>query len=215
MLVTYRTFSNRARMSPYTISRELVAAALLTACYPLDLIAPRQSGELLSEEGDAPVLLAHGLGGNRTNLLGLAAFLQMAGLWNLVFFEYPRHQSVADSVSQLGSLVGKVAPQGGAHLIGHSLGGTIMRQYVAETRSGSVRSLVTMGSPYSLSQASPNELAIFGEEDPIVTPPPEHARPGMFKRTVVLPYTGHFSVLYDLDAMRLAADELRANRPHD
>ncbi len=76
-----------------------------------------------------------------------------------------------------------------------------------------VRSLVTLGSPYSYTQWSPRELALFGDEDPIVPPPLEHLRGATtFGKTIVLPSTGHLALIYHPEALRLIATELRANR---
>jgi len=76
-----------------------------------------------------------------------------------------------------------------------------------------VRSLITIGSPYSFSQISPHEFAIFGDDDPIVpAPPAEMVSEQMFKQMVVLDDTGHLAILYHPETLRVAASELRLNR---
>ncbi|HVN64084.1 MAG TPA: alpha/beta hydrolase, partial [Candidatus Binataceae bacterium] len=104
----------------------------------------------------------------------------------------------------------------GVHLIGHSLGGTISRRYAASAGPATVRSLITLGSPYSYDQSSPNEVAIFAEEDPLVPPPVlELMRPGAFGRIVTLSGVGHLGLVYHPEVLRIAGTELRANRaPH-
>ena len=78
---------------------------------------------------------------------------------------------------------------------------------------GTVRTLITIGSPYSFNQISNHEIAIFGDEDPIVPPPPpEMVAEPMFKRMIVLENTGHLAILYHPETLRLAATELRLNR---
>lgn len=199
-------------MTSRTVYRELATAGLLLASYPLDLFA-RQGERLMPRLGGDPVVLAHGLGGSRANFLAFAAYIRLAGFSNIAFFEYSRWQSVADSAKQLGELVEQVAPDGGVHLIGHSLGGTIARRFSATAPRGFVRSLVTIGSPYSFSQTSADEIAIFGDEDPIVPPPPlELVGETMFKRMTVLENSGHLAILYHPETLRLAATELRLNR---
>lgn len=199
-------------MTATMVCREIAAAGLLLASYPLDLVA-RRSERLLPRIGREPVILVHGLGGSRANFLAFAGYIRMTGFLNIHFFEYPRGQSVADSAEQLGAFVRGVAPERGVHLIGHSLGGAISRRFASSAPAGAVRSIVTIGSPYSFSQVSARELAIFGDEDPIVPPPPaELAGPRMFKRIHVLPNTGHLAILYHPETLRLAANELRINR---
>ena len=161
------------------------------------------------------MILVHGLGGNRANFFAFATYIRLTGFLNVSFFEYTRaqSQSVAESAKRLGMLVEELAPAGGVHLIGHSLGGTISRRFTAMAPKGTVRSLITIGSPYSFSQISPHEIAIFGDEDPIVPPPPTEMMPEqMCKEMVVLEDTGHFSILYHPETLRVAASELRLNR---
>jgi pimeloyl-ACP methyl ester carboxylesterase len=163
--------------------------------------------------GGDPVILAHGLGGSRSNFFAFAAYIRLAGFSNIAFFEYSRWQPVAESARQLADLVERVAPEGGVHLIGHSLGGTIARRFAAGVARGIVRSLVTIGSPYSFAQSSTDEIAIFGDEDPIVPPPPaELVSETMFKQMTVLEQSGHLAILYHPETLRLAASELRLNR---
>src|SRR5690348_2106095 len=133
-------------MTSRTVYREIATAGLLLASYPLDLFA-RQGERLMPRLGGDPVILAHGLGGSRANFFAFAAYIRMAGFSNIAFFEYSRWQSVAESAKQLGELIAQVAPEGGVHLIGHSLGGTISRRFAAGAPRGTVRSLVTIGSP--------------------------------------------------------------------
>jgi hypothetical protein len=199
-------------MTSTTIFRELAAVGALLASYPLDLIA-RQAPSLAPGVSDEPVFLVHGLGGNRSNLLGLAAYLRLAGFGRIEYFEYPRMQSIGESAAVLGRMIDEVAGRAGAHLVGHSLGGTIARRYALGAPSGAVRSLVTLGSPYSYAQWSPRETAIFGDEDPIVPPPVEPLmHPFAFGRRVVLERTGHLALLYHPEVLRIAGTELRANR---
>ncbi|HXW85647.1 MAG TPA: alpha/beta fold hydrolase, partial [Candidatus Binataceae bacterium] len=138
-------------MNSTSIWREVAAAGALLASYPLDAVARRGPavpgiGALLESE---PVILVHGFGGNRSNLLLLAAYLKLAGFERLAYFEYPAHQSIPSSADALGRMAHQVGGEGGVHLVGHSLGGTIARWYATGARRGAVRSLVTLGSPYA------------------------------------------------------------------
>lgn len=194
------------------VIREIAAAGLLLASYPLDAIA-RRGERLLPRLGRETVVLAHGLGGSRANFLAFAGYIRMVGFPNVEFFEYPRWQSIDESAAQLRAFVDEIAPEGGVHLVGHSLGGTIARRFAQSAARRAVRSIVTIGSPWHPSQASPREIAIFGDDDAIVPPPPEELMPErMFKRVHVLPQTGHLAILYHPETLRLTANELRLNR---
>ena len=197
-------------MRARTFYRELTAAGLLAASYPLSWIAECR-GFSNRDEG-TPVVLLHGMGGNRANLLVLAMYLRLAGFTNIVFFEYSRVEPTAIAAEHLADLVDELGSPNGVHLVGHSQGGTIARRFSAGAAPGTVRSLVTLGSPYRYEQQSPKEVAIFGEEDTIVPPPRIHRiRPGAVKRAVILPSTGHLGVLYHAETMRLIESELTAN----
>ncbi len=99
------------------------------------------------------------------------------------------------------------------HLIGHSLGGTIARRYAADAPTGAVRSLITLGSPYSYGQRSPNEVGIFGDDDPIVPAPIEEMlHRDAFGRIIVLHDVGHLALIFHPEVLRIIGTELRANR---
>jgi pimeloyl-ACP methyl ester carboxylesterase len=201
-------------MKSRTIAAEIAALGGLIASYPLDWMSQRAESYLCRAYSE-PVILLHGLGGNRSNLLGLAAYLRLAGFDNLAYFEYPRLQTIVDSASQLREFARARFGDSSTHLIGHSLGGTIARFYAAAA-PGQVRSLVTLGSPYSYAQWSPRELAIFGDDDPIVPAPiVSMTAPSSFERIEILENTGHLALIYHPEALRIIATELRANRACD
>lgn len=199
-------------MNSKTIVTEIAAAGALIGSYPLDWLL-RKTEPYCCAPGSEPVILAHGFGGSRSNLLALAAYLRLAGFDNLTHFEYPRWQSIEDSAAELGHLVEEKGGATGAHLIGHSLGGTIARHYAAHAPTGAVRSLVTLGSPYSYGQRSPAEIGIFGDDDPIVPAPIEAMLDrGAFARIVILHDVGHLALIFHPEVLRIIGTELRANR---
>lgn len=201
-------------MKPRTIAGEIAALSGLIASYPLDWVSQRAETHLCNA-GSEPVILLHGLGGSRSNLLGLAAYLRLAGFDNLAYFEYPRFQTIIESASQLRDFARQRFGGAGAHLVGHSLGGTIAR-FHAVAAPAQVRSLVTLGSPYSYAQWSPREVAIFGDDDPIVPAPiVATTAPSAFSRIEILNNTGHLALIYHPEALRIVATELRANRARD
>ena len=199
-------------MNSRTIATEIAALGGILASYPLDWIAQRAEriGFVATSE---PVVLVHGLGGSRANLLGLAIYLRMAGFDNIVYFEYPRSQPIVNSAERLGRIIEEYDDGGGIHLVGHSLGGTIARTYVAAAPRSRVRSFISLGSPYLAMQYSPRELAIFGDQDPIVPAPMKLlTSPLAFGRVEILEHTGHLALLYHPEVLRIVGTELRANR---
>jgi hypothetical protein len=201
-------------MNPISIGRELASALALMASYPFDCltILQPQIPRRFRSSRDA-VILVHGNGGDRTNMLAMSLLLRLTGFDNIGFFTYSARQSVDDSASQLAEMAAQADGGAGVHFIGHSLGGTIARMAVERSESGRTRSLVTLGSPWSAGQRSPDEVAIFGSDDPIVAPPRGDTFPdGMFKRLIVLRNTGHLAVLHHDEAIRIALSELVANR---
>ena len=197
-------------MNPFTMYRELAAAGTMLASYPLDYLIRLGLPVGIRLSRDA-VILSHGLGGDRTNLAALAAWVRLAGFDNVHFFEYPTRQPIDESAAQLAEMIARNDAGSGIHLIGHSLGGTISRIAAANMREGAVRSLVTLAAPYQHSQPNRHEIAIFGDEDPIVRPPESEHR-GVFKRIAVLHNTGHLGVLYHPDTIRIALAELWESR---
>jgi pimeloyl-ACP methyl ester carboxylesterase len=201
-------------MNPISIGRELASAAALIASYPFDCLTILQARipRRFRRSRDA-VILIHGNGGDRTNMLLMSIMLQLAGFDNIGFFAYRARQSVEVSAAQLAEMAVQADGGAGVHFIGHSLGGTIARMADARSENRRTRSLVTLGSPWWPSQQSPSEVAIFGSDDPIVPPPRGHSFPDrMFKRLIVLRNTGHLAVLHHEEAIRITLSELLENR---
>src|ERR1700733_4389686 len=188
-----------------TVVTEIAAAGALIGSYPLDLLVRRGESYFCAPSSE-PVILIHGFGGNRSNLLALTAYLRLAGFDNVSYFEYPRWQTLGDSAAQLGRLAEEKSGGRGVHLIGHSLGATVARRYAASASKRAVRSLVTLGSPYSYGQWSPRELGIFGDDDPIVPAPIEALMTRVaFGRIVTLHDVGHLALVFHPRRLELLA----------
>jgi len=195
-----------------TVITEIAAAGALLGSYPLDWLVKRGEPYFCTPSSE-PVILLHGFGGSRSNLLALAAYLRLAGFDNVSFFEYPRWQTLGDSAVQLGRVAEEKSSGNGVHLIGHSLGGTVARRYAVAAPKRAVRSLITLGSPYSYGQWSPREVGIFGDDDPIVPAPIEALTTRVaFGRIVTLHDVGHLALIFHSEALRIIGTELRANR---
>ena len=199
-------------MNSRTVITEIAAAGALIGSYPVDLLV-RRGEPYFCEPSSEPVILIHGFGGGRSNLLALAAYIRLAGFDNVSYFEYPRWQTIADSSEQLRHVAEEKSDGIGVHLIGHSLGGTVARRYATGAPKGAVRSLITLGSPYSYGQWSPTEVGIFGDDDPIVPAPiAELTNSAAFGRIVTLHDVGHLALIFHPEALRVIGIELRGNR---
>lgn len=195
-----------------TVITEIAAAGALIGSYPLDWLV-RRGEQYLCTPSSEPVILLHGFGGSRSNLLALAAYLRLVGFDNVSYFEYPRWQTLGDSAAQLGRVAEEKSDGKGVHLIGHSLGGTVARRYAAGASKRAVRSLITLGSPYSYGQWSPREVGIFGDDDPIVPAPIAALTTRVaFSRIVTLHDVGHLALIFHPEALRVIGTELRSNR---
>jgi len=82
-------------MNPISIGREFVSAWALMASYPLDCLTILQARipRRFRRSRDA-VILIHGNGGDRTNLLAMSILLRLNGFDNIGFFTYSARQSV-------------------------------------------------------------------------------------------------------------------------
>jgi pimeloyl-ACP methyl ester carboxylesterase len=199
-------------MNPITIGREVASAWALAASYPFECLTFLQIPSQFRRSRDA-VILVHGHGGDRTNMLVMSLLLRTAGFDNIGFFAYPMRQSANTSAMHLAEMAAQADDGAGVHFVGHSLGGTIARRAAAQSETSRTRSLVTLASPYSIAQHSPHEVAIFGSDDPIVHPPRGERFPdAMCKRLIVLSHTGHLGVLYHYEAIRITLTELTTNR---
>jgi pimeloyl-ACP methyl ester carboxylesterase len=150
-----------------------------------------------------PVVFVHGFLGDRTNFRLLEDALDMRGVSNVVYFEYPPRFDWPRLATLLGRAIDAVRLATGVRrvdVVGHSLGGLVAR-YLVDMRSETpIRRLVTLCAPYFGTPLPPNELAVFGAHDPIVpVPHPDygphapHLHPN--GRVVVVPECGHWGVL--------------------
>lgn len=94
------------------------------------------------------VLLVHGLGRTPVSLFGLAASLRHAGHRTGFFAYSPTLESVPRIVRRLRARLGRLAGAGKpVGLVGHSLGGLLLRLAVSQLPDLRVRRLVMLGSP--------------------------------------------------------------------
>lgn len=139
-----------------------VPAALLIGLFLALAAAAAIGGEAgLQGEGDSVVLL-HGLGRTRTSMLLLAQRLERAG-YNVTNVGYDsRGGSLAEHVETLAAEVsGCCATASRIHFVGHSLGGLVIRRYLADSPPDALGRVVLLGPP---NQGS--EMADWFREQP-------------------------------------------------
>lgn len=101
------------------------------------------------------VLFVHGLGRTPVAMFGLAAHLRRAGLHTRFFGYSPTLEPLPRIVARLTRLIRQLALQGRpVGLVGHSLGGLLLRLGVAAVPELRVTRLVLLGSPQPPSRAA-------------------------------------------------------------
>jgi triacylglycerol lipase len=99
-----------------------------------------------------PVLLVHGFCGTKSSWSSVARTLSVRGLTFDAIAYTPFGTSVEQLADRLVAEVDRILARTGAdkvHLVGHSLGGVIIAQAIAEGRlNGLVDTVVTLGSPF-------------------------------------------------------------------
>ncbi|MFO0801277.1 MAG: alpha/beta fold hydrolase [Gemmataceae bacterium] len=91
------------------------------------------------------VLLVHGLGRTPLSMFGLAAALRRAGHRTRFFGYSPTLETVPRIAARLARLLRQL--RGPVGLVGHSLGGLLLRRALADGPAPNVRRLVLLGSP--------------------------------------------------------------------
>src|SRR5260370_35854190 len=110
-------------MNPFTVYRELAAAGTMLASYPLDYLIRLGLPFGIRLSRDA-VILSHGLGSDRTNLVALAAWVRLAGFDKGHFFGFATRQPLHESAPQLMGFVTRGDNGSGTHRIGDNTGAT-------------------------------------------------------------------------------------------
>jgi pimeloyl-ACP methyl ester carboxylesterase len=142
--------------------RELLVTGVCAACYPFglgsevpvgpeELIAPAEAQPRGAQP--TPVLLLHGFGHNRSGWMFLERHLRRSGFSYLTSMNYsPLCRDIGRVALELAQRIDSVRAITGArrvHLIGHSLGGIVIRYYVQLLGGDAfVHTAVTIASPH-------------------------------------------------------------------
>jgi triacylglycerol lipase len=152
---------------------ELALMASFAARAPLQLVGaqrasarpPLPPAQAQTTSPTRPVLLVHGFCGGKSNWSRVARALSARGLTVDTLTYTPFGTSVEGLADRLVIAADRILSHTGAdkvHLIGHSLGGVVIAQAVADGRlNGLVDTVVTLGSPFGGSPWA--NLLPFGE----------------------------------------------------
>ena len=123
--------------------------------YNLGRLSPLQRGLLTTDAHAAgtPILLLHGMIGNRSSFVVLRRVLRRRGFQRVLTINYQVvTQDIRQAAQELGRSVELLCEASGhdrIHVVGHSLGGIIARYYVQRLGGDDrVHTLVTLGSPH-------------------------------------------------------------------
>jgi triacylglycerol lipase len=135
--------------------RELTSTVACVARYPLGLVdaAIRTGRPSGAAERDTPVLLVHGYGHNRSGWMAIERGLRRGGFTSVHTWNYnPLRHDVPTLAARLGErieLIRAVTGSERVHVVGHSLGGVLLRWYVQELGGdAAVGTAVTIASPH-------------------------------------------------------------------
>ena len=102
-------------------------------------------------DGFAPVVLVHGLGGNRGCWTPLRLFLRMNGRRRIYAYGYSGGtvEEIADGLKRFVDEVLAATGESSVEIVAHSLGGVVSRYAIQRLgMADSVRSLITMATPH-------------------------------------------------------------------
>jgi triacylglycerol esterase/lipase EstA (alpha/beta hydrolase family) len=134
------------------VNPDVYREAGFTAIQAYSLVLPRREAvRALPSDGFPPLVLVHGLGGNRGTWLPLRLFLRALGRRRVYAFGYEQG-TIQEHAERLAAFVGEVLAATGeprADVVAHSLGGIVARYAVQRLGlAAKVGTLVTLASPH-------------------------------------------------------------------
>jgi len=132
---------------------DVVRHVAQTPLLALTLLAPRRVPVAACEpDGHPPLVLVHGLGGNRGTVLPLAWYLRLHGRKRSYCVHFDGGTPIPELAAALAQFVEEVKAATGepaVDMVAHSLGGIVARLAIEDHGlAGSVHTLVTLGTPH-------------------------------------------------------------------
>lgn len=216
---------------------ECAATAAVVLLIPMGWLLPHSRS---GSGTHGPIVLVHGWGLNRSCLLWLRRRLVRDGWSPVCCFDYQAWAADVDGAAQhlrrLIEQLGASVPRQSLTLIGHGLGGLVLRYYARRYPAPMVRRIVTLGTPHfgtalasrwwgtaarTLSPGSeflrtlnaadrvPRQfdvIAISSTFDALVLPPDNARYPEAFN--IQLDRVGHYALLFSPKVYRLIVENL-------
>ncbi len=141
------------------ILQEMFFNLITLLLFPFGIWAPRQQPQV---QGETPVLLLHGLFINRASWFWFKWALRRRGFRNLVTINlssYHNEETLTEQVAKMVDTLRHSLNVERVHLVGHSMGGIIARNYL-QLRGGEskVERCVCLSTPHSGSKLTPFTL---------------------------------------------------------
>lgn len=157
--IEFVTAVARGARRPQTLPTQLreVASGLVTgALYPLGFFDAGPGGRMRSapqgEPSGTPVLLVHGYMANKSNWYFVERELRRAGFGQIHAMNYGAHRADVEALAEVCVLrAHEVMAATGSeriHLIGHSLGGLVIRKAVQSLGLDQAKTAVTVATPH-------------------------------------------------------------------
>lgn len=216
-------------MARIPLARQLSTAAREAAAFARQAwLLPRDVGEPVLPRACAPtddvVVLLHGLFASAGVLRPLEAALSRQPGVCTAKLTYLPGPGIEELAARLLALVAEIPPHARLHLVGHSLGGIVMRYVAQQHPELAVAQTISLASPFAgvpraallrmdgtrdldeqsallrsirldMSRCQVPHLSIIAEGDQVVKSPVAHALPGWEVR--VMPGLGHNALLFD------------------
>ncbi len=136
--------------------REMASGLVTGALYPLGFFDSGPGGRMRSHRGSGsgstPVLLVHGYMANKSNWYFVERELRRAGFDRIHAMNYSAHRADVETLAEVCVLrAHEVMAATGSdriHLIGHSLGGLVIRKAVQSVGLVEAASVVTVATPH-------------------------------------------------------------------
>jgi pimeloyl-ACP methyl ester carboxylesterase len=218
-------------------AREAVSLARQAWLLPHDLLTPVLPQDC--EPGDDVVVLLHGLFASAGVLRPLGTTMSQHMGVHTATMSYPPGPGVDELSTRLRHLLDTLPPKVRLHLVGHSLGGIILRYLAQQGTEPRIVQTISLASPFAgvpraawlglsgtkdLDEDSPllralrldaasceiPHLSIIAGSDHLVRSPIAHALPG--SEVIVLEGRGHNTLLFDHEVAQLVTKRILGRR---
>lgn len=165
-LVEHRFAPGQIWLAIKLMAAETAFLALTVVLHPLGWIPFKEQPR--PENRETPIILLHGLFHNRACWLWMKFRLRRKGFPNLITINLPPWKNVETLTERVVTKVDELRVKEGferVHLVGHSMGGIIARNYV-QIRGGAskVESCILLGAPNLGSKLAPFAVSQLGRQ---------------------------------------------------